>query len=1051
MADPTAPAAEAPPKEQPAEERKEEDPEKAAKKAAKLADKAMKAAKLIAKQAAAAEAAKKLAEAGGGGGNDKKAAAKVEAEAKKKAESEEVAGLLAAARATPKGTKKDTSKRESMSKTYHPMLVEAAWYEWWEECGYFKPDPKSDKPPFVIVIPPPNVTGALHIGHALTNAVQDTVTRWRRMSGYNTIWLPGTDHAGIATQTIVEKKLQREKGLTRHDLGRDAFLEEVWSWVGEYGGRITDQLRRMGSSVDWSRLAFTMDANLSAAVQEAFVRMHEQGIVYRDNRLVNWCCKLKTCVSDIEVPSYTEPVEFGVLTSFAYMLEDGSGELVVATTRPETMLAVAVHPDDPKYTSFHGKWLIHPENGRRIPVVLDKELVDMDFGTGAVKVTPAHDPNDFMVGKRHNLEFINILDDNGLINENGGQFKGMARFTLRVEIVKFLESKGLFRGTTDNPMRLGLCSRSKDVIEPILKPQWWVACKDMAAKSCEAVRDGSLEIIPKDFEATWFRWLENIRDWCISRQLWWGHRIPAYYVIFDGEDPEASGNPGMPSEAMERWVVGRNKEEATANAEKKYPGKSFTLTQDDDVLDTWFSSGLFPFSVFGWPKNTEDLAAFYPTSLLETGHDILFFWVARMVMMGIQLTGQVPFKQVYLHAMVRDAHGRKMSKSLGNVIDPLHVIEGITLDGLHNTLLGGNIEAKEIGKANLDGLHNTLLGGNIEAKEIEKAKSGQKVDFPDGIEECGTDALRFALGRDINLDIKRVVAYRHWCNKLWNAIKFAMMNLPDGFVPPAADKLDVSKMPLASQWILSRTNNAVGAMDKYLEEYDFSNATQKLYSFWQYDLCDVFIELMKPVMGLADGEAENDAAKQSTREALWICLETGLRLLHPFMPFVTEELWQGWSNAQVESDWEYANTIVTATRSVRASYGLIKQKTQVYVAVAADATAKQAIMAGWAANIGTLCSSTVSVVETGEAAPEGCSVSIVDESTTLNMMLKGVLDPKTEITKLQKKRAALPSYDKTPENVRVEDQEKVVKSVAEMTAARTAIADMEKLLAATSL
>ncbi|GAX73886.1 hypothetical protein CEUSTIGMA_g1336.t1 [Chlamydomonas eustigma] len=1057
------------------------DPEKAAKKAAKLAEKAAKDAKFAAKQAALSA---KQAAAAEKGSNDKKATLKAEAEAKKKAEADEVLALLVRAQATPNGEKKDTSP-DTMCKTYHPKVVETAWYEWWETCGFFKPEPHSSKPPFVIVIPPPNVTGALHIGHALTNAIQDTIVRWRRMSGFNALWVPGTDHAGIATQTVVEKKLQREKGVTRHQLGREAFLTEVWKWVDEYGGRICDQLRRIGSSVDWSRKAFTMDDNLSRAVLEAFVRMHEQGCIYRDNRLVNWCCRLKTAVSDIEVdyidipkrtllsvPGYEQPVEFGVITSFAYLLEDGSGEIVVATTRPETMLgdtAVAVHPEDPRYTSMHGKFVIHPVDGRRIPIICDAELVDMSFGTGAVKVTPAHDPNDFMTGKRHNLEFINIFDDNGLINDRGGSFKGQPRFKTRIEIVEFLRSKDLFRGTADNAMRLGLCSRSKDVIEPVLKPQWWVSCKDMAAKSCAAVRDGTLEIIPKEFEPVWFRWLENIRDWCISRQLWWGHRIPAYYVTLEADGEGGSGgSPGMPSENMERWVVGRTEEEARRKAEHMFPGKVLKLTQDEDVLDTWFSSGLFPFSVFQWPQQTEDLKAFYPGQLLETGHDILFFWVARMVMMGIQLTGQVPFKQVYLHAMVRDAHGRKMSKSLGNVIDPLHVIEGISLEELHNT----------------------VMGGNLDAKEVDKAIKGQKEDFPEGIEECGTDALRFALcayttqARDINLDIKRVVSYRHWCNKLWNAIKFAMMNLPEGFQPPLESQLETARpsYPLPSQWILSRLNGAVTAIVKAMESYDFATATQIVYAFWQYDLCDVFIELMKPVVALDDAVPGAIEAKLATRNTLWVCLETGLRLLHPFMPFVTEELWQRLPKPStstpvvsimladypstvverdapsLERDFEYVQTVITRTRKMRTDYGLVKQKPMLFVS-ASDA-GKHGVLSSFSSEVATLTSSAdITVLGPGVSQPAGCSVAIVDESTTVYMLLAGVLDPVLEIQKLQKKvsevegridvmkkKMLLPNYDKTPDNVKADDQEKLSKAEAELSVATSAVQDFQALL-----
>ncbi|MEW5299660.1 MAG: hypothetical protein WDW36_002653 [Sanguina aurantia] len=1025
------------------------------KKAAKAAAAEAKLAKFNAKQAASKQPA------AAGGGSDKKAAAKAEAEAKRAAEAEEITAMVAAARATPKGDKKDI--HAAMPKAYHPQVVEAAWYEWWEECGFFKPDVNSDKPPFVIVIPPPNVTGALHIGHALTNAIQDTIVRWKRMSGYNTLWVPGTDHAGIATQTVVEKKLAREQKLTRHDLGRENFVKEVWKYVDEYGGKICHQLRRIGSSVDWSRQAFTLDDNLSAAVLEAFVRMHESGVIYRDNRLVNWSVKLRTAVSDIEVdyidipkrtfldvPGYERQVEFGVITSFAYPLEGGDGEIVVATTRPETMLgdtAVAVHPEDPRYLHLHGRRVVHPVSGRSIPIITDAELVDMSFGTGAVKITPAHDPNDFATGKRHKLEFISILDDNGCINDAGGPlFKGQPRFQTRVEIVNFLKEKGLFRGVADNPMRLGLCSRSKDVIEPVCKPQWWVACKGMAEKSTQAVRDGTLEIVPKEFESVWFRWLDNIRDWCISRQLWWGHRIPAYYVQLEGESSADRGSPGAPNENMTRWVVGRTHAHALSIAQARYPGKQVTLLQDEDVLDTWFSSGLFPFSVFQWPQQTADLAKFYPGALLETGHDILFFWVARMVMMGIQLTGQVPFKTVYLHAMVRDAHGRKMSKSLGNVIDPLNVISGISLQGLHDT----------------------LEGGNLDPKEVAKAKSGQVADFPLGIEECGTDALRFALvsyttqARDINLDIARVISYRHWCNKLWNAIRFAMMNLPEGYVAPSPEELAarVPSMPPASRWLLSKLSSATAATIQGLDTYDFSASTQRCYSFWQYELCDA-----------------------ATRDALWAALDAGLRLLHPFMPFVTEELWQrlpkssaqastrtimlapypapvaSWEDAQLEAAYDGALAVVSKVRSLRSDYGLLKQRPALYITCSDPA--KREMLQLLAGDIATLSySSDVHVLSgsggpTEGTVPAGCGVSILDAVTTLHMALVGILDPALEVQKLEKKakevegrmealkaRMAVPSYGKTPEAVRDEEAAKMVKFETELAVANAAIAEM---------
>ena len=1033
------------------------------------------------------------------------------------------AALLEAALATPAGAKKDTARE--MAKSYNPRLVEAAWYSWWEQAGYFTPRNGSSKPKFVVVIPPPNVTGALHIGHALTNSiqvrcslehtpvhvtltprprpVQDTIVRWRRMCGYEALWVPGacclgvgrqrawwcgahpccpagTDHAGIATQTVVEKKLVREKGITRQQLGREAFLREVFAWKEQYGNTICSQLRRLGSSLDWSRERFTMDAMLSEAVQEAFIQLHAKGLIYRENRLVNWCCALKTAISDIEVdyleltgrtqlkvPGHAEPVEFGVITSFGYPLDGGDGEIVVATTRPETMLgdtAVAVHPDDPRYTHLHGRSVVHPFSGRKIPIITDGELVDMAFGTGAVKITPAHDPNDFATGKRHGLHFINIFTEDGRINETGGApFTGLLRFEARTAVVAALQAKGLLRGTADNPMRLGLCSRSKDVIEPVMKPQWWVSCTSMAAAAAEAARSGDLTILPPEQNATWFRWLDGIRDWCVSRQLWWGHRIPAWYVHLEGEDQSHSA--GGPSEQLDRWVVARDAAGALAAAQARFPGRVVTaVTQDEDVLDTWLSSGLFPFSVFGWPNATVDLRDFYPTSLLETGHDILFFWVARMVMLGIQLTGVCPFKQVYLHAMVRDAHGRKMSKSLGNVIDPVHVIEGISLEKLHAT----------------------LEGGNLDPSEVAKAKAGQVTDFPDGLAECGTDALRFALvayttqGRDINLDINRVVGYRHWCNKLWNATRFAMMNLGPGFVPTPQPQ--TGAFPLRARWILSRLNAAAGVVNASMERYDFAGATSALYSFWQYELCDVYIELVKPVTSAAD---VSDADKRGTLEALYLAMEAALRLLHPFMPFVTEELWQrlprstdipadvdtimlapfpqplpAWADPDAEADMEQAQAVIRGARSLRNAYGLLpKARTPVFILCRTDAAAESAQRT--ATDVRALSSGeSVTVLREAAGVPPGCSMELVNDAISVYISLKGAVDAQGEINKLHKKlellakslgnlqkQAAAPDYEaKVPPNVRADNADKAAKLATEIAAAEKGIQDFTALL-----
>ncbi|CAN6816346.1 unnamed protein product [Brassica oleracea] len=720
---------------------------------------------------------------------------------------------------TPLGERKRLSSQ--MAKQYSPAAVEKSWYAWWEKSDLFKADPKSCKPPFAIVLPPPNVTGVLHIGHALTIAIEDTLIRWKRMSGYNALWVPGLDHAGIATQTMVEKKLALDKKLTRQDLTREEFLNEVWKWKDENACTILTQLRRLGASLDWSRECFTMDEQTSKAVTETFVRLFEEGLIYRDIRLVHWDCHLKTAVSDDEVeymdikektllnvPGYEKPVEFGLLTSFAYPLEGGLGEeVVVATTRVETMLgdtAIAIHPDDARYKHLHGKFAVHPFNGRRLPIICDGTLVDPDFGTGCVKITPAHDPNDCELGKRHNLEFINIFTDDGKINTNGGpDFTGMPRFAAREALVEALKKQGLYRGAENKEMRLGLCQRTSDVIEPMIKPQWYLNCSMMAKEALNVAESKKLEFIPKQYTAEWTRWLENIRDWCISRQLVWGHRIPAWYACLEEDERREVGAYN------DHWIVARNEEEARKEAAEKFGGKNkFELTQDEDVLDTWFSSGIFPLSVLGWPDETDDFKAFYPTSLIETGHDILFFWVARMVMMGIKLSGgEVPFSKVYLHPMIRDAHGRKMSKSRGNVIDPIEVIEGATLDALHKR----------------------LEKGNLDRTELDMAIKGQLKDFPDGISECGVDALRFALvsytaqSEKINLDILRVVGYRQWCNKLWNAVRFALIRLGDGYAPTMV--LSPETMPFSCQWILSELNKTISKTVESLDAFDLSEAT----------------------------------------------------------------------------------------------------------------------------------------------------------------------------------------------------------------------------------
>ncbi|KAL2918652.1 valine--tRNA ligase [Polyrhizophydium stewartii] len=983
---------------------------------------------------------------------------------------------------TPKGDKKDMST--PMAGSYNPKAVEAAWYDWWEKEGYFKPELKPngsarDEGTFVVPIPPPNVTGSLHTGHALTNSVQDCLVRWNRMHGKTTLWVPGADHAGIATQIVVEKKLMRERKITRHDLGREKFLEEVFKWKDVHIDRIYNQLRRLGSSFDWSRSRFTMDPGLSAAVKEAFVRLHDDGVIYRSNRLVNWCTKLKTALSNVEVENMeldgrtfltvadhdpNKKYEFGVLISFAYQVENSDERIVVATTRLETMLgdtAIAVHPSDKRYKHLHGKYVIHPFQNRRIPIIPD-EYPDPEFGTGAVKITPAHDFNDYIVGQRHNLENITIFTDDGLINENGAPFTGLKRFDARIAVLKALEEKGLFVGKSDNKQVLPICERSGNIVEPLLKPQWWVNCQGMAKQAIEVARSGDLNIYPPSSEKEWFRWLENIQDWCISRQLWWGHRVPAYYVEIAGDENDRSDSS--------RWVSGRSDEEARQKALKKFASvdpKKITLHQDEDVLDTWFSAGLWPFSIMGWPEKTRDFELFFPNSLLETGWDILFFWVTRMVMLSLTLTGKTPFRDVYCHAMVRDAHGRKMSKSLGNTIDPLDVIEGISLEKL---------------------LHR-LEVGNLDPRELTRARDAQAKDFPNGIAECGTDALRFGLlaytagNRDLNLDVMRIEGYRKFCNKLWNATRFALMKLGDDYVPREVGEAHTltGSESLAERWILSRLNKAIVETNQSIQQYNFMQATNAVYQFWLYDLCDVFLEVCKPVI---DGADSDEGAKASARNVLYICLDQGLKLLHPFMPFVTEELYQRlprrandkvptimksryptavaeWTNAEAEERFDFVNSIVHATRSLLTEYN-IRSNATVYIEVA-DRT-QRLLLAKQTQIISTLAKG-VKVVEVlapaPGAVPPGCVVNTIP-SATINLLVKGQLDFDAEIKKLTAKVAkpqqgaaslrkimAGEGYEaNVKDEVKAENAAKLKGLEAEIETLQASIANFERLKAA---
>uniref|UniRef100_A0A673LLA7 Valine--tRNA ligase n=1 Tax=Sinocyclocheilus rhinocerous TaxID=307959 RepID=A0A673LLA7_9TELE len=972
---------------------------------------------------------------------------------------------------TPPGEKKDVLS--PLPDSYSPQYVEAAWYSWWEKQGFFKPEygRKNVSEPnprgvFMMCIPPPNVTGSLHLGHALTNAIQDCLTRWHRMRGETTLWNPGCDHAGIATQVVVEKKLMRERKMTRHDLGRGNFIQEVWKWKNEKGDRIYHQLKKLGSSLDWDRACFTMDDKLSYAVQEAFIRMHEEGVIYRSKRLVNWSCTLNSAISDIEVdkkelarrtllpvPGYKEKVEFGVLVSFSYKVEGSDEEVVVATTRIETMLgdtAVAVHPNDSRYQHLKGKMVVHPFCDRKMPIVFD-DFVDMNFGTGAVKITPAHDHNDYEVGERHKLPFINILDENGLLINVPPPFLGMKRFEARKAVLQALKDLGQFKEVKDNPMVVPVCSRSKDIVEPLLKPQWYVDCREMGKQAADVVRNGELKIIPDHHLKTWFNWMDNIRDWCISRQLWWGHRIPAYFVTVN--DP--SVKPGEDVDGH-YWVSGRSEEEAREKAAKRFnvTADKISLRQDEDVLDTWFSSGIFPFSIFGWPTESEDLRVFYPGTLLETGHDILFFWVARMVMMGLKLTGKLPFKEVYLHAVVRDTHGRKMSKSLGNVIDPLDVITGISLEGLHAQ----------------------LTDSNLDPLEIEKARQGQKSDYPSGIPECGTDALRFALcaytsqGRDINLDVNRILGYRHFCNKLWNAVKFAMRTLGEGFVP--WEKLCGSES-VSDRWILSRLSAAVALCDSGFQAYDFPAITTAIYNFWLYELCDIYLESVKPVLSRTDSEGQKQA--DICRQTLYTCLEVGLRLLSPLMPFVTEELFQRLPR-RLAQDSTSSICVTPYPETSEVSRGQRSSEMAIFISrcVTRDCfisvsgylqcidSDTAALVQTYGLQIQTLSYSQAiyPVVGGDSTIPQGCAVAIASDKCTVHLMLKGLIDLEKEVTKLTAKKGELEKQmekmnekmakndykEKVPVKVQEADAEKLRQNETELQKVNEAIENFRKMM-----
>jgi valyl-tRNA synthetase len=854
-----------------------------------------------------------------------------------------------------------------MPKAYDPRAAEPRWYAFWEQQGLFRAsdDPADRRPPYTIAIPPPNVTGRLHMGHACRTTFEDVLIRHKRMQGFNALWIPGTDHAGIATQVVVERQLRRE-GLSRHDLGRERFVQRAWQWKEQSGGAILQQMRLMGASCDWSRERFTLDPALSRAVREVFVRLHEQGLIYRATRLINWCVECRTALSDLEVEN--EEGAQGEMFDFAYPLADGPGEVVVSTTRPETMLgdtAVAVHPDDERYKHLHGKHVQHPFLPRRIPVITDATLVDMAFGTGVVKVTPAHDPNDFETGKRHDLDEINILAVDGTLNEEGGPFQGMERFHARKAVKEKLGALGLARDTRAHTLTLPRCQRCNTIVEPMISTQWFVKMAPLAAPAIEAVEQGRIRILPEEWAKTYFHWMRNIQDWCVSRQLWWGHPIPAWYCERNGHVNVAREAPSRCGECDETL-----------------------FRQDPDVLDTWFSSALWPFSTLGWPDDTLALKRFYPTQDMETGYDILFFWVARMIMMGLHFMDEVPFQRVLLAGLVTDERGEKMSKVKGNVVDPLDVIHGATLEQLVQ-------KAKEGG----------AKPGGI--RYLEKT-------YPDGFSAYGADALRMTLlsysplSRRIALSLKRIEGYRNFANKLWNASRFALMHLDGGDAratgtPPEAPR------DLANRWILARLDAALRTTDQGLEGYRLDEAALALYHFVWDDLCDWFLELSKPSLSSGD-----EATAAETRATLAHVLETALRALHPMMPFITEDIWQrvpkadgfpesimvasypkagleGRADADAEGEMRVLQAVIVAARSIRAEHGLARS-VEIPLELRTDDAAVRALLEREALAVTTLCRARMSVAADAEApVPPHTAVSVA-EGVTVRVPLEGLVD-----------------------------------------------------------
>ena len=885
-------------------------------------------------------------------------------------------------------------QENNIPKVYDPQSFEKKWYQFWEENKFFHAEVDKSKKPYSMVIPPPNVTGQLHMGHALDNTLQDILIRYHRMQGFNTVWMPGCDHAGIATQAKVEGAL-REEGLSRYDLGREKFLERVWDWKEKFGNRIMSQLRSLGSSLDWDRERFTMDEGCSKAVREVFVSLYEKGLIYQGTRITNWCPSCNTAISDIEVEHETEQ---GHLWHLRYQVEGTEEYVEIATTRPETMFGdtgVAVHPEDERYKHLIGKTLILPIVDRRIPLFAD-EYVDKEFGTGAVKVTPAHDPNDFEMGLRHNLEQVKVIGNDGHMLEGAGKYNGMDRYECRKALVKELEEKGILVSVEEHEHAVGHCSRCHSTIEPLVSKQWFVKMETLAKPAIEAVRDGRIEFVPARFTKIYENWLENIRDWCISRPLWWGHRIPAWYC-------EDCGKPHV----------------SRTDLTECHHCQSKNLHQDEDVLDTWFSSGLWPFETFGWPEETEDLKHFYPTSTLVTGYDIIFFWVARMIMMGLEFGKDIPFRHVFIHGLVRDSQGRKMSKSLGNGIDPMEVIEKYGADSLRFMLITGNTP-----------------------------------------------------GNDMRFYDERVESARNFANKLWNASRYMLMNLEGfdkSFSPAEGD------YTLADRWILSRYARTVRDVTENLDKFELGEAGRMIYEFIWNEFCDWYIELTKARLY----DKENVRARNTALYVLSHVLEGTLRLLHPFMPFITEEIWQKvphsdelqsimvaqWpegDEAQINGDIEARMTAIMETiktvRNMRAEVGAAPSKKSELILLVGDENLRTVFTENQAYLDKLASSEPVTILPAGAGKPENAMAGVVS-GVEIYLPLKGLIDVEKETARLRKEQEKLEKeikrlngklsnegfLSKAPEQVVAAEKEKLAGYQEKLKAVEGRIADLAKL------